>query len=405
MNSDSAGPALPLGFRFEASVAGIKKSKKLDLSIIAGPETTVAAGVYTQNLVHATSIDWCRSLTPSDRIRGVVVNSGNANACTGEEGVASNRRLAAAAASVVGCEPEQVLVLSTGVIGKPLPIDKIEQACQAFPPLQSTEVAFLRAADGIMTTDVGRKVAFIQFNVGHDWYRIAVMAKGAGMIGPNMATMLAVAVTDFPLNSAMAQSAVQNAANASFNRISVEGHTSTNDAMLLLSSSNADAKSPDLIATMTQGMSAFEAALQEVCLECAKKIPADGEGATHLVEIRVEGAARDADADRIARAIANSALVKCAIHGNDPNWGRIVSAAGYANAMFDPTRTELRINGHLIFANGTPQSFNPADVSRSMAEGFEILILLSVGDGPGVATHFTSDLTVDYVRFNSEYTT
>lgn len=405
MNSDSAGTALPLGFRFEASVAGIKKSKKLDLSIIAGPETTVAAGVYTQNLVHATSIDWCRSLTPSDRIRGVVVNSGNANACTGEEGIASNRRLAAAAASVVGCDPEQVLVLSTGVIGKPLPIDKIEQACQAFPPLRSAEDSFLRAADGIMTTDVGRKVAFIQFNVGNDSYRIAVMAKGAGMIGPNMATMLAVAVTDFPLNSAMAQSAVQNAANASFNRISVEGHTSTNDAMLLLSSSNANAESPDLIATMTQGMSAFEAALQAVCLECAKKIPADGEGATHLVEIRVEGAARDTDADRIARAIANSALVKCALHGNDPNWGRIVSAAGYAGAMFDPTRTELRINGHLIFANGTPQFFNPADVSRSMAEGFEILILLSVGDGPGVATHFTSDLTVDYVKFNSEYTT
>lgn len=405
MNSDSAGTALPHGFRFEASVAGIKKSKKLDLSIIAGPETTVAAGVYTQNLVHATSIDWCRSLTPSDRIRGVVVNSGNANACTGEEGIASNRRLAAAAASVVGCDPEQVLVLSTGVIGKPLPIDKIEQACQAFPPLRSAEDSFLRAADGIMTTDVGRKVAFIQFNVGNDSYRIAVMAKGAGMIGPNMATMLAVAVTDFPLNSAMAQSAVQNAANASFNRISVEGHTSTNDAMLLLSSSNANAESPDLIATMTQGMSAFEAALQAVCLECAKKIPADGEGATHLVEIRVEGAARDTDADRIARAIANSALVKCALHGNDPNWGRIVSAAGYAGAMFDPTRTELRINGHLIFANGTPQFFNPADVSRSMAEGFEILILLSVGDGPGVATHFTSDLTVDYVKFNSEYTT
>lgn len=405
MNSDSAGTALPHGFRFEASVAGIKKSKKLDLSIIAGPETTVAAGVYTQNLVHATSIDWCRSLTPSDRIRGVVVNSGNANACTGEEGIASNRRLAAAAASVVGCDSEQVLVLSTGVIGKPLPIDKIEQACQAFPPLRSAEDSFLRAADGIMTTDVGRKVAFIQFNVGNDSYRIAVMAKGAGMIGPNMATMLAVAVTDFPLNSAMAQSAVQNAANASFNRISVEGHTSTNDAMLLLSSSNANAESPDLIATMTQGMSAFEAALQAVCLECAKKIPADGEGATHLVEIRVEGAARDTDADRIARAIANSALVKCALHGNDPNWGRIVSAAGYAGAMFDPTRTELRINGHLIFANGTPQFFNPADVSRSMAEGFEILILLSVGDGPGVATHFTSDLTVDYVKFNSEYTT
>ena len=220
------------------------------------------------------------------------------------------------------------------------------------------------------------------------------------MIGPNMATMLAVVTTDFPLSPSLAQAAVRAAANHSFNRISVEGHTSTNDALVLLSS----ASDPNLSAD-DEGYRKFLTVLQETCLTCAKLIPADGEGATHLMNIRVHGATSDLAADHIARAIANSALVKCAIHGNDPNWGRIVSAAGYAGVVFDPQATELRINGHRIFANGRPESFDAKIVSQSIRASFEVQIDLRVGSDPGTATHYSSDMTIDYVKFNSEYTT
>ncbi|MBL8889064.1 MAG: bifunctional glutamate N-acetyltransferase/amino-acid acetyltransferase ArgJ [Planctomycetaceae bacterium] len=391
---------LPNGFVYEAMVAGIKKSGKLDLSLIASTGPAVAAGVYTQNLVHATSIDWCRSHTPSDQIRAIVVNSGNANACTGTEGENNNRRLAELAGRHVGCQAEQVLVLSTGVIGRQLPMPLIEAAWTKFPTLSATHEAYLRAADGITTTDNRRKVATGSFEHRGQTFSVANMAKGAGMIGPNMATMLAVVTTDFPLSKSLAQAAVTMAANHSFNRISVEGHTSTNDALVLLSSR----QDPQLRAD-DEGFQKFLATLQQTCLTCAKLIPADGEGATHLMNIRVHGASHNLAADQIARAIANSALVKCAVHGNDPNWGRIVSAAGYAGVDFDPAAAQLRLNGHLIFAQGRPESFDAKVVSQSIRDSFELEIDLCVGVGSGSATHYSSDLTVDYVKFNSEYTT
>ncbi|MDP1564058.1 MAG: bifunctional glutamate N-acetyltransferase/amino-acid acetyltransferase ArgJ [Pirellulaceae bacterium] len=399
MNEQST-ERLPDGFVYEAMVAGIKKSGKLDLSLIAATGPAVAAGVYTQNLVHATSIDWCRARTPSDQIRAIVVNSGNANACTGPEGEANNRRLAELAGKHVACQADEVLVLSTGVIGRQLPMSIIEAAWQRFPTLSASHESYLRAADGITTTDNRRKVATGTFTHGGRSYSVANMAKGAGMIGPNMATMLAVVTTDFPLSASLAQAAVSAAANYSFNRISVEGHTSTNDALVLLSSRQQSNLTAD-----DEGFQKFVSALRQTCLTCAKLIPADGEGATHLMNIRVHGANSDVGADQIARAIANSALVKCAIHGNDPNWGRIVSAAGYAGVTFDPALTELRLNGHLIFAQGRPESFDAKVVSQSIRAEFEVLIDLKVGSGPGVATHYASDMTVDYVKFNSEYTT
>jgi glutamate N-acetyltransferase/amino-acid N-acetyltransferase len=398
--SEQTMDRLPTGFVYEAMVAGIKKSGKLDLSLIAATGPAVAAGVYTQNLVHATSIDWCRARTPSDQIRGIVVNSGNANACTGAEGEANNRRLAELAGRHIGCLADQVLVLSTGVIGRQLPMSIIEAAWERFPKLTDTQEAYFRAADGITTTDNRRKVATGSFEHAGQAYFVANMAKGAGMIGPNMATMLAIVTTDFPLSATLAQQAVTTAANHSFNRISVEGHTSTNDALVLLSSGN----NPNLTAD-DEGYRKFVAALQQTCLTCAKLIPADGEGATHLMNILVHGATDLGAADQIARAIANSALVKCAIHGNDPNWGRIVSAAGYAGVDFDPAATELRLNGHLIFAHGRPELFDAKVVSQSIRAEFEVQIELKVGSGPGNATHYSSDLTVDYVKFNSEYTT
>jgi len=393
--------SLPRGFVFGGMVAGIKKSGKLDLSLIAATGPAAAAGVYTQNLVHATSIDWCRERTPSHSIRGVVVNSGNANACTGREGEENNRRLAALAAEKLGCDADQVLVLSTGVIGHQLPMPVLEAAFPRFPELAGTPEAFYTAADAIMTTDQGRKVASASFTHNGQTYSVAAMAKGAGMIGPNMATLLAIITTDFPLSPIEAYTAVRFAADESFNQISVDGHTSTNDAMLLLSSAVRDEASP----TDRDALWAFQQALDDCCIRCAKLIPADGEGATHLLNLHVHGTIGDCEANQVARCIANSSLVKCAIHGNDPNWGRIVSAAGYAGVDFSLAEVELRLNGHLIFAHGRPEAFDAAEVSRSMQAKFEVDIDLKLGPNGGSVRHYASDLTVDYVKFNSEYTT
>jgi glutamate N-acetyltransferase/amino-acid N-acetyltransferase len=226
------------------------------------------------------------------------------------------------------------------------------------------------------------------------------MAKGAGMIGPRMATMLGVVMTDATLTPTVAKSILQSANEQSFNRISVEGHMSTNDAVMLIATGRSKARldSAPSIAQLTR-------LITKACVELAKKIPSDGEGATHLIDIIVTGAKTDADADRIARTIANSALVKTAITGGDPNWGRIVSAAGYAGADIDPEAISLKINGHDLFKKGQPVKFKEKKVSAAITDNFETTIELSVGKGPGQFNHWTSDLTVDYVKFNSEYTT
>lgn len=401
--SANTSTTLASGFRYAALAAGIKASKKLDLTLVVGDQDLVAAGVYTQNLVRAASIDWCRGLTPSASIRAVVVNSGNANACTGEIGKQNNRRLAESVGQQIGCRAEQVLVLSTGVIGKQLPMATIEAAMPRLTQgLQFDHDSYDRAADGITTTDNARKTAGEVFEIGGVTYCINVMAKGAGMIGPNMATMLAVVTTDFPLSAGAAQSAIVRAANHSFNRISVEGHTSTNDALVFLSSAKKDS---DRLGSSAADIELFSQHLDQACLRCAKLIPADGEGATHLIQISVKGTDSDAAADTIARAVANSALVKTAAHGNDPNWGRIVSAAGYAGVAFEADQVSLEINGTKIFANGAPLDFDAAKLSQSMKSNFDLSLDLRVGSGQGQTIHYTSDLTMDYVRFNADYHT
>jgi len=226
------------------------------------------------------------------------------------------------------------------------------------------------------------------------------MAKGAGMIGPNMATMLAVMMTDAQLSPEVAQDLLTQAADKSFNRISIEGHTSTNDALLLICTGASGVKVSD-----AEQIQQFSQTLDNACVELAKQIPADGEGSTHLVSSEVTGAQTDQQADQVSRTIAASAMVKTVITGSDPNWGRIVSAAGYAGAQMRVAETDLQINGHYVFRSGQPIEFDAATVSRSMADNFETLIQLKIGSGAGSAMHWSSDLTMDYVRFNSEYTT
>lgn len=398
---------LPVGFRFAGVSAGIKtKANAKDITLIVSDGPCVAAGVYTTNQVVAAPVVVSRSRTPSNTVRGIVVNSGNANACTGEQGhkdAIEMTKLAALAVDPTGkLTSEQFVVMSTGVIGRFLPMDKIEKGVrEAAKELAATEQGYLNACDGILTTDIARKIGDRTFQLGGQETHIVGMCKGAGMIGPKMATMLAILITDAPLEPAQAQRLLQAAANKSFNCISVEGHMSTNDSMVLLAaqpSENRPAISGD-------EEKLFSEQLNTLSIELAKKIPDDGEGATHLIEIHIDGANNDADADAIARSVALSNLVKTAITGGDPNWGRIVSAAGYAGVPMRPDLTALEINGLPVFAKGEPLPFDAAEVSSSIKASKLTRIHLRVGLGPGEAMHWTTDLNTEYVRFNSEYTT
>jgi glutamate N-acetyltransferase/amino-acid N-acetyltransferase len=393
---------VPLGFRFAGVHAGIKKvAGKEDFTLIHCPGGATAAGVYTQNLVFAAPVAFDRQRTPSKDIRVVAVNSGNANACTGQRGLDDAQKMAELAAVAVGTSQSQALVMSTGVIGVYLPMAKIAGGAKAAAAALGTdESAFLSAAKGILTTDSGHKVVSRTLSIGGREIRLAGMCKGAGMIGPHMATMLAVLVTDAALTPTDAQSALKAAADESFNCISVEGHMSTNDTVLLLASGAA---SPQPLSG--RDLAQFRTTLTEMSIELAKKIPDDGEGASHLICIRVAGCRTRDDARRIAQTIANSALVKTAIAGGDPNWGRIVSGAGYSGVKFDPAGVSLVINGHKLYERGAPVPFDAKTVSQAIkaTRGTEIGLTLAEGDAE--VRFWTSDLTVDYVRFNADYTT
>lgn len=397
------GPQLPKGFRYAGVRAGIKESGDLDLALLAAESGAglTAAGVYTENLVRASSIDWNRQITPHENAAAVVINAGNANACTGRQGTADNEKMARQVALQLGVAANQVLVLSTGVIGVPLPMSQVAAGIDLAAANLTSEVeAFGAMSRAILTTDTGPKtsVRLCALPAGRH-YRLAGICKGAGMIGPRLATLLGVMLTDLALTPTQAQSAIERAVEQSFNRISVDGHTSTNDAILLLSSGKKSGPANQ------EEFDAFVNELTTICIELAKMIPADGEGASHLITIEVSGAKDDANAERIARCIGASNLVKTAITGADPNWGRIVSAAGYSGAELSVADTCLELNGFLVFESGNPVAFDEAVVSDSLNTSHEILIRLQVGDGPGVARHWTSDLTYEYVRINSEYRT
>ena len=399
---------LPKGFRFAGVTSGIKtRAGAKDVTVIVSEVPAVAAGVYTQNQVVAAPVVLCRSRTPLTTARAIVVNSGNANACTGTQGDADARRMCELVAESCSAKlgdsisAEQVLVMSTGVIGRLLPMAKVEAGIrQAADSLAVGEAAFLDASDGIMTTDASRKVTSRSCTVAGRQIHIAGMAKGAGMIGPNMATMLCCILTDAPLTAEQSQRMLTAAANKSFNNISVEGHTSTNDTMILMANGAAGGET-----LSGKDEAAFAEHLEAMCIELAKQIPSDGEGATHLIEISVTGAQSEADARKISKEVANSNLVKSAVFGGDPNWGRIVSAAGYAGVPIETKRLDLQINGIPLFKSGEPIAFDAKTASRSIKENHTTLIELNVGSGTGTCKHWTSDLTLDYVRFNSEYTT
>ena len=394
--------SIPKGYLLAGVHCRIKHDpQKPDLALIMSEEPATAAGVYTQNRIGAAPVTLDRERTPGDRMRAVVINSGNANACTGDRGMADARRMAELAAMVCQAEPEQVLVLSTGIIGEFLPMDRIEQGITAAAVKLGSSPACLRsAARAMLTTDRHEKLAGRQVTIGGKPVQITGLAKGAGMIGPNMATMLCVVLTDAALRPHTAQQLLQAAADETFNCISVEGHTSTNDSLLLLANGAAADQPP-----AGADLEAFSTALKEVCEELARAIAADGEGAQHLVTIDVTGCRTRADAVAIARTVANSPLVKTAIAGGDPNWGRIVSAAGYAGVAFDPGGLSLKLNGALLYEAGTPVAFDAPAVSRSIRSERDTHIELSLRDGAAATRFWTCDLTAEYVRINADYHT
>lgn len=382
--------------------AGIKRNpQKPDLSLLVSDVPCAAAGVYTSNLVFAAPVAYDRARTPGSGFRAVVVNSGNANACTGARGEADCRRTAEAAGAALGCPAEAVLVLSTGVIGVYLPLERITSGIVAAAPQLGTSPEHIVAAGrGFLTTDTVHKFAHREVRLGGRTIRVAGFAKGAAMIAPRMGTMLAVILTDAPLAPATAQSQLRAAVEDTFNCISVDGHMSTNDTVLLLA--NGAAGGEPLAGADER---AFGETLEQVCGELARAIPADGEGCTHLVTIDVVGAADREAAYRIAKSVAESPLVKTAIAGADPNWGRIVSAVGYAGVPLDPAGIRLVLNGVPLYERAAPLEFDEGAVSASLRDNRETSIRLELNAGTTNLRFWSTDLTAEYVRLNADYRT
>lgn len=395
----------PRGFLAGGAYAGIKThgAEKKDLALLVSTAPCAAAAVFTTNKVKAAPVIVSQEHAATGRAQAIIANAGCANACTGPQGLADAREMAALAAAKLHLSPQSVLVASTGKIGMAMPMEKIRAGLHELVVTPDGGHDFAQA---IMTTDTRRKEIAVAIAPGPaagagPGYVIAGCCKGAGMIHPNMATMLAFLTTDAAVEPAFLQTALRHAADLSFNMISVDGDTSTNDTLILLA--NGQSHLP-VIQPATPEAHRFQSALDFVCMDLARAIAADGEEATRLIRVTVRGAASLADARRAARAVAASNLTKCAVHGADPNWGRILCAVGYSGAQVNPDLLECHIGDVLVVQNGTPTTFDHA-AARAALSGSEVAIAVDLHLGEHCATAWGCDLTEGYVRFNSEYTT
>ena len=391
------------GFRGAAIAAGIKKTRgELDLALILcdAPATT-AAGLFTTNLVLAAPVLLSRqNLADSHgRCRAVLVNSGNANACTGRKGMQTARESARAAAKLLSLQPAQVLLASTGVIGAPLELGLVTNQLPSLVESLSIENASA-VARAIMTTDTFPKSCVVRSEVGGKPVYLAGIAKGAGMIHPRMATLLSFLTTDALIGPRTLQNLLRAAVQVSFNRITVDGDTSTNDTVVAL----ASGASAVGVRPGNTSWAWFLEGLTQLCQTLAKMIARDGEGAKKLVIVEVQGARKPSDAERIARAIANSPLVKTAIAGSDPNWGRIICAAGYSGALFDPNKVDIRVNDLLLCRDGVDAGFDEASARKEL-DRKEMTLRLDLHQGKASAHIWTCDLTHDYITINASYRT
>ena len=435
---------LPRGFRFAAAACGLKKKKNLDLALISSDRPAAAAGVFTTNLVQAAPVVLSRMHVQAagGKMRAIVVNSGNANCSTGPAGIAAAQATAAVAARELGCRTKQVLVCSTGVIGVPLCVERILRAlpdlARSQRPTAGTFSAFTRA---IMTTDTRPKWAAARCRIGGKTVRLLGCAKGAGMIHPQMATMLAFVLSDAAITPSLLQRALRDVVRRTFNAITVDGDTSTNDTLMVLANGasgaatirqNGDARNERRLQglkpssllrgnvrakarTSGKAESAFVAALDKVCRSLALQIVADGEGARRVVEIEVHGASSNRAAEQVARTIAGSPLVKTALAGADPNWGRILAAAGRAGVPFDPARAEITLAGIKVYARGAALPFDERAAHRRLLARYVPIVVdlgqeivsrrRSGGRNSSAARIWTCDFTADYVRINASYRT
>ncbi|MBK6513450.1 MAG: bifunctional glutamate N-acetyltransferase/amino-acid acetyltransferase ArgJ [Polyangiaceae bacterium] len=401
MSPETPGPRLPTGFSFSASHCGIK-ARRRDLGLIVSEAPCTAAGCFTRSRAKAAPVRWCESLLPTAEARAIVVASGNANAMSGPDGAAANGRMAGAIARVLDVPPAAVLTACTGVIGVPFPIERVEQGVEAlFGGLAADPTPF---AEAILTTDTCTKLASSELFIGGTRVRILGIAKGSGMVHPNMATVLAFLLTDADIAADALATALTDAVGRTFNAVSVDGDTSTNDSAIALANGLAD--NPAITSIESDSGRAFAAALTAVCRELARAVARDGEGARRLVTVTLEGARDDAAAASLARAVVSSNLVKAALFGADPGYGRILAALGARAAEghheLDPRRVSVALQGVQTFHRGAPASFDP-DALRALLRQRDVDVHVDLGLAAGRAEAWGCDLSYDYVRINADY--
>ena len=395
-----AGVTFPQGFKAAGVKAGIKKSGNLDVAVIYTEKEAAVAGTFTQNAVAAAPVFASKAVVKTGTAHAIAANAGCANACTGEQGDKDARAMQAITAEALGCQADDVIVASTGVIGVNLPMDKMEKGLkQAAASLSDNGSE--KAGNAIITTDTYSKACATEITLGGKKVRFGAIAKGSGMIQPNMATMLCFITTDAAIDSKLLQAALSEVVEVSFNMISIDGDMSTNDMAIVLA--NGAAGNPE-ITSKDADYETFKQTLQDICQGLAQRIASDGEGATKFLTVNVKGTKSFADAKTIGMSVAKSPLVKTAFFGEDPNWGRVICAVGYAGIPMDPQKTVVKFGGIPVYANGVGVAFDEEALREVMAQ-HDIVIDIDMGDGDGEATVWTCDFSYEYVKINGEYHT
>lgn len=395
-----AGVTFPQGFKAAGIKAGIKKSGNLDVAVIYTEREAAVAGVFTQNAVAAAPVFASKKVVATGTAHAIAANAGCANACTGVQGEKDARAMQEITAAALGCTPEDVLVASTGVIGVNLPMDKMEAGLKAAVAALSADGS-ANAGNAIITTDTYSKSCATEVTLGGKQVRFGAIAKGSGMIQPNMATMLAFITTDAAIDGKLLQKALSEVVEISFNMISIDGDMSTNDMAIVLANGAAgNAK----ITAEGADYEAFKATLAEICKGLSQRIASDGEGATKFLTVHVTGTKSFADAKTIAMSVAKSPLVKTAFFGEDPNWGRVICAVGYAGVPMNPETTVVKFGGIPVYAHGVGADYDEAALKKVMGE-HDIVIDIDMGMGTQEATVWTCDFSYEYVKINGEYHT
>ena len=395
-----AGVTFPQGFKAAGVKAGIKKSGNLDVAVIYTEKEAAVAGTFTQNAVAAAPVFASKAVVKTGTAHAIAANAGCANACTGEQGDKDAKAMQSITAEALGCQADDVIVASTGVIGVNLPMDKMEKGLkQAAASL--SENGSEKAGNAIITTDTYSKACATEITLGGKKVRFGAIAKGSGMIQPNMATMLCFITTDAAIDSKLLQAALSEVVEVSFNMISIDGDMSTNDMAIVLA--NGAAGNPE-ITSKDADYETFKQTLQDICQGLAQRIASDGEGATKFLTVNVKGTKSFADAKTIGMSVAKSPLVKTAFFGEDPNWGRVICAVGYAGIPMDPQKTVVKFGGIPVYANGVGVAFDEEALRDVMAQ-HDIVIDIDMGDGDGEATVWTCDFSYEYVKINGEYHT